>query len=257
MTSRQRPAPALDTGQFDDPPEENAAVLAETAEAEAAAAEAEARAAAARARAIRLQRQAAEVNPLGRSDGADVEDRDDVAVDVPAASPAPSTTPPRYRKGRKVVGVGAAIMLIVASLAGSGYMMWHHRAVSQEQHRTAEFAEAARQAVTTVMSLDFNKTGDNMKRIAETSTGQFKEHFPMIVDELAKRLQQSQVVTTTTVNDVAVERMDDNSAIVLVAATTDAMNHDEGPQEPQPWHIALGLTMDGGQPKMSSIEFVQ
>ncbi|HET9874509.1 MAG TPA: hypothetical protein VFQ37_01940, partial [Mycobacterium sp.] len=76
---------------------------------------------------------------------------------------------------------------------------------------------------------------------------------------LTKRLQASKVVTKTTVDDVAVESLTDNSAIVLVAATTEATGaaKPDDARPPQSWHIALGLTMDGGQPKMSSIEFVE
>ena len=64
------------------------------------------------------------------------------------------------------------------------------------------------------------------------------------------------VPSTVTVHDVAVESMTDNSAIVLVAATTEAKGA-EGPPQPRSWHIALGLRRDGGKPKMANIEFVQ
>ncbi|ORV10872.1 hypothetical protein AWB95_13665 [Mycobacterium celatum] len=106
------------------------------------------------------------------------------------------------------------------------------------------------------MSLDFSKAQENMQRIADNSTGNFKNSFPVIADKLTKGLEQSKVTTTVTVHDVAVESMTDNSAIVLVAATTEAKAPD-GPPQPRSWQIALGLRRDGGKPKMANIEFVQ
>ncbi|HEU4361674.1 MAG TPA: hypothetical protein VFR27_09185 [Mycobacterium sp.] len=233
MASRERPASAFDTGHLDDAPEPTTAELAELAEAEAAAAEAEAHAAAARAHAMRLRWKAA--------GGID---------------------PSRQRLHRpkpRGVALGAAVMLLCASLAASGYLVWHHHVASQERQRTAEFAAAARQAVATLMSLDFNKTEQDLQRIAGISTGQFREGFQAVADQLTKRLQVSKVVTKATVNDVAVESMTGDSAIVLVAAATEVTEPKtpDAAQLPQSWHIALRLNMDGGQPKMSSIEFIE
>lgn len=239
MASREGPALAFDTGQGDDPPAPTIEELAEMAEAEAAAAEAEARAAAARAHAMRLRWQATG-DP-----------------DAPAA--AASRRRRLHRPGSRGAAVGAAIMLVCAALAASGYLLWHHHGVSQEKQRTAEFTATARQAVATLMSLDFSKAEQELPRIAGISTGRLKDAFPMIADQLTKRLQASNVATKTIVNDVAVESSTAQSAIVLVAATTEATDakKPDDVTQPQSWHIVLGLTMDGGQPKMSSIEFVE
>jgi Mce-associated membrane protein len=240
MTSRERPAPALDADRRDEPPEATAAASAAAAEAEAAAAEAEARAATARARALRLRRQAGEAGS-----GSDAADSD--TADRPGR---------RRPHATKVVTVAAALVLLCGSLAASGYMVWHHRIAAQERQRNAEFTAAAREAAVTFMSLDFNKLDEGIQRIADISTGQFKDRFPIIGDQMAKRVQQSKLVTTATVNEVAVESMTADSAIVLVAATTESKSP-EGAQEPQFWHMALRLTEDGGQPKISNVEFVQ
>jgi Mce-associated membrane protein len=251
MTSGERPEPALETDDVDrttDLPEDTALALAEAAEAEAAAVEAQA--AEARARAVRLRRQAE----------ADA-DGDDAVIDAPATG---SRMPRRWRLRRptsKTMAVGAAIIVICASLALTGYFVWVDRIASQKRQRSAEFAAAARQDVMALMSLDFNKTKEDMQRISDNTTGSFKEHFPVVALQLTNGLQRSKVVTTVTVNDVAVESMTDNSAVVLVGATTQA----KSPEDPQPndkqqlqtWHIVLTLLRDKGQPKMSKVEFVQ
>jgi Mce-associated membrane protein len=251
MTSGERPEPALEADDVDlsaDPPEDTALALAEAAEAEAAAVEAQA--AEARARAVRLRRQAE----------ADA-DGDDAVIGAPATG---SRMPRRWRLRRptsKTMAVGAAIIVICASLALTGYFVWVDRIASQKRQRSAEFAAAARQDVMALMSLDFNKTKEDMQRISDNTTGSFKEHFPVVALQLTNGLQRSKVVTTVSVNDVAVESMTDNSAVVLVAATTQAKSpddpHPNDKQQLQTWHIVLNLLRDKGQPKMSNVEFVE
>ena len=264
MTTGERLEPGLETFDVElssDSPNDTALALAEAAEAEAA--EVEAQAAAARARAIRLRRQA-EANHDHSVDtdttGADP-DGDGAAIGAPATG---SRVPRRRRLRRptnKAIAVGAAIILICASLALTGYFVWVDRIAWQKRQRSAEFAAAARQDVMTLMSLDFNKTKEDMQRISDNTTGSFKQHFPLVALQLTNGLQRSKVVTTVSVNDVAVESMTDNSAVVLVAATTQAKSPDDpqpnDQQQRQTWHIVLTLLRDKGQPKMSNVEFLQ
>jgi Mce-associated membrane protein len=238
MVSRERPA------------------AAEAAEAEATAAEAEARAAAARAHAIRLRRQTGEAHLQTAEKG---EEKVTAKPDDSETAASDGTTAAASRRHpAKIVAVAAAIVLLCVSLAASGYLLWHHRVVAAERQHRAEFAAAAREAVVTFMSLDVNNLGEDIQRITDITTGQFKDRFPIIGDQMAKRVQESKMVTTAKVNEVAVESMTANSAIVLVAATGEAKGPEGAQeQEPQFWHIALGLTEDGGTPKISNIEFVQ
>lgn len=245
MTSPERPASALELTE-----------AADAAEAEAAAAEAEARAAAARARAIRLRRQAEAAAP-DHSDGPAAADPEGDDARGSVSTEGVTARPRRLRHpSRKAVAIGAAFMVICASLAASGYMAWQDRVASQQRQRSAEYVAAAREDIAALMSLDFTKTQESLQRIADHSTGTFKKSFPMIAQQLTKGLEQAKVTTTVTVHDVAVESMTDNSATVLVAATTEAKGPD-GPPQPRSWQIALGLSKDGGQLKMANVEFVQ
>jgi Mce-associated membrane protein len=262
MTNGERPDPGLEANDGDlgaDSIEKTALAMAEAAEAEAAAVEAQA--AAARARAVRLRRQAEE----NRGHCVDTTDTADADLDSDGAANGAPVTGNRARLCRptnKAMAVGAAILLICVSLALTGLFVWADRVASQKRQRSAEFAAAARQDVMTLLSLDFNKSKEDMRRISDNSTGSFKERFPVIAVQLTNGLQRSKVVTTASVNDVAVESMTENSAVVLVAATTQAKAPDD-PQPPnsqpqrQTWQILLTLRRDNGQPKMSNVEFVQ
>jgi Mce-associated membrane protein len=220
-------------------------------QAEAEAAEAEARAAAARAHALRLRLRAEQTG----SDQREGEVRDVVGREPAARSPGSRRRwLPRPRW--KAVAVGAAIVLICASLGASGYMVWHHHTVLREQHRAAEFSAVARQSVVTLMSVDANKATEYVQRVIDNSTGKFKEDMQATADDLTKAIGQSKVSTRVNVDRVAVQSMTDDSAVVLVAAKSDLTSPDSAKQGRQSWRISITLERDGDRIKISKVEFV-
>jgi Mce-associated membrane protein len=220
--------------------------LVRAAEDEAAAAEA--RAEAARARAEELRRrieQAAEADPTVEADAAEP-----AVVALPP--PAPST--PMVN----AVAVGVAAMLTAGLLATTGYLVWQHQKSSQQRHSAAEFAAAARQDVINLMAIDYNTAQDSVQRVLDGSTGRFRANFADTADDFVKALKDEKIITKATVNDTAVESMTADSAVVLVSATSQR----EGPkapkdqQEPRLWRVVVSLERDGGQIKMSGVDFV-
>ena len=248
--------------------------LAEEAEAEAAAAEARAAAALARARAIRL-RHKAEAVQRGTSQDADarpstdsgvVVDKDDcgtvedtevedtesadgVCEEAPAAKPRRSRLRWLRRPRWKALAVGVAIVCTCALVAASGYMAWHHRQALRHQQRAAEFAAAARQGVVALFSIDHNKAKEDVQRILDNSTGQFRDDFRHEADDFTRVAQESKVVTEGTVQATAVESMTDDSAVVLVAATSTVTNAAGAKQDPRPWRLSVSVARDGDQIK--------
>lgn len=252
-------------------PAADALALAEEAEAEAAEAEALAAAARARAKAMRLRRQAR--SPVVAPEpGEDVADRGEVdqhtvASDValPAEEEAgtgeavagrPDPEPRRARRLWTLVALVCTGVLVCALLAASGYMVWRHRQAVAEQHRSAEFVAAARQGVVSLLSLDFNHAKEDVQRVIDNSTGQFRDDFASRADDFTKVMQESKVVTTATVNAAAVQSMTANSAVVLVSATSQVTNATGARNESRAWRLAVSVTSDGGQVKMSKVEFV-
>jgi Mce-associated membrane protein len=260
--------------------------LAEAAEAEAAEAEAIAAAARARAKAIRLRKQAEAVGAVETEpiedlatdtqdakdtvtqdtsddvvettevDDTDPEDGGDVAVEAPEETPARKRRLRLPRPGWKPVAAAVAILCTCALLGASGYMIWRHSQVVQEQQMSAEYAAAGRQSVVTLMSLDHNRAQEDVQRIIDNSVGQFKEDFQNQAEDFVKVAQESKVTTEVTVNATAVESMNPDSAVVLVAASSKVTNSAGAKQEPRTWRLSVSLQRDGGQIKMSKVEFV-
>ena len=73
---------------------------------------------------------------------------------------------------------------------------------------------------------------------------------------MAKVAQEYKVVTQATVNVVAVQTMTDDTANVLVAATSTVSNAAGQKQDPRAWRLAVDVARDGDQIKLAKVEFV-
>ena len=286
MPSFRRRASVIDADRVDEPPQDpdrsagaaDALSLAEEAEAEAAEADAIAAAARARARAIRLRRQAnaaeaadvdtdateatdlvAEPIDETEADEASSDSKDsEEAIAEESTIQKPVRARRRWRTGRilKVLAAALAFACTCALITLSVLMVLNHRHQAAEQQRRAEYAAAGRQSVVTLMSLDFNNAKADVQRIIDNSTGQFRDDFKNQADDFVKVAQDSKVITEVTVNSTGVESMTNDSAIVLVSATSRVSNAAGAKQEPRTWRLSVSLQRDGGQIKMSKVEFV-
>jgi Mce-associated membrane protein len=246
-------------GSVPDADAADAMSLAEEADAEAAEADAIAAAARARARAIRLRRQAAEAAEATETAEATVVTT--VVEDTKADEPSSDSKDGERRRWRtgltlKVLAAGVAFGCASALITLSVLMVLNHRQHAAEQQRRAEYAAAARQSVVTLMSLDFNKAKDDVQRIIDDSTGSFRDDFKNQADDFIQVAQDSKVITEVTVNAVGVETMTNDSAVVLLSASSRVSNSAGAKQEPRTWRLSVNMQRDGGQIKMAKVEFV-
>lgn len=217
------------------------------AEAMEEVARAEARAEAARARALQLSRKAA--------DGEDI----DNSVGEPQPASARWGRVRRRllrRPGRKSLAVGSAVVLICTAMGTSGYVVWYHRKTTDDRQHAAEFAAAARQGAIMLMSIDAKKARDDIQRIIDDSTGPFKTGMMITAEDLVKSVEESKVSTRAAVKAVAVESMTGDSAVVLVAMKSEAVNPDKTKPPPRSWRVVMSLQRDAGQIKISRVEYV-
>ncbi|ORW72966.1 hypothetical protein [Mycobacterium saskatchewanense] len=270
--------------------------LALIAEAEAEAAEAEALAAAARARAraARLRREALALAEgaedyadaaLAAADAEAVDDYDETAEEYYAESeddayggeyeetadedylegtddaaprrPARRTGWRRWVPSLPVSAITAAIILTIVFAAASTHMVLQHRDANQRHQREAAFVAGARQGVVNMISLDFTRAKADVQRVIDSSTGQFKVDFQQRANDFVRVVEQSKAITEGTVNAAAVELVEDNSAVVLVSATSRVTNSPPGRDEPPKiWRLRVTVADDGGRYKMSKVEYV-
>jgi Mce-associated membrane protein len=270
MPPRKRTSPLLNGDADIDPGDAarvepaDALALAEAAEAEALA-----NAARARARALKLRRQAeaAAAAPTVADPVDETTDESATAATAPAqstedgaedadAEPVRRSRLKLPRVGLKLLAAGLVILCTLGLLGVSGYMIWQHRRVADEQQRAGEFAAAAEQGVVTLMSLNYNHAADDVKRIVDNSTGDFKKDFQNATQDFTKVAQDSKVIIAATVNAAAVQSMTRDTATVLVSATTHVSNVAGKDQPPRAWRLFVDVARDGGQIKLAKVEFV-
>ncbi|GFG75222.1 hypothetical protein [Mycobacterium botniense] len=261
-----------------------ALALAELAEAEAAEAEAVAAAARARARALRLRREAEAQAAVEKSNATAVENPAQTGDVTAATEPSESddVTKAAHIEDSAEIEAGAApsalersgwrrwlprpsvsalaktatLIAILGFLAVSGYMLWYHNDTIERQQRTAAFAAAARQGVINLTSFDFKHAKQDVQRVLDSSTGEFKDDFQQRANDFTTVVEQSKVVTEGKVNSAAVESMGKDSAVVLVSATSHVTNVTGAKEEPREWRLRVTVADEGGQMKMSKVEFV-
>jgi Mce-associated membrane protein len=223
-----------------------------------------------------------ESEELRSKDGADeAEETEEVPVDAakePAEEPETELSPDeagtekteekplglgRVRRLRRrpkwsTIAAAVAILIIIAALAGSGYMIKEHHDAVRKRQLEAEFAAAARQGIINLTSLDFNNAKQGVQRILDNATGSFKDDFVKMADDFTKVVEQSKVVSQGTVQAAAVDlnTMTDNSAVVLVASTSEVTNAAGAKQDPRSYRLIVTVTRDGGQLKISKVEFI-
>jgi Mce-associated membrane protein len=243
----------------------DALALAEQAEAEAAEAEALAAAARARARAIKLRREAqAQDDEEAAPATADADETAD-ATDSVEADEAPESTdatevePARRRLAAPNVATALTIAVVVAIcglLGVSGWMAWHHHNVLQKRQRAAAYVAAARQGVVNLTSLDFNKAKEDVQRVLDTATGEFRDDFQKRAEDFESVVKDSKAVTEGSVAAAAVESMNNDSAVVLVLANERVTNIAGAKDQPRTFRFRVSVVHDGDQLKLSKVEFV-
>jgi len=229
--------------------------LALQAEAEAQAAQA--RAEAARARAEELRQRLQDAESRAETEVEDVQDVEDVE-DVQDVEDVEAEPPTARQSPRHLIGAVVAALTTVAFLAATGYMLVTHQEKNRQRQQIAEYAAAARQGVINLMSIDYTTADESVKRVIDGSTGRFRANFEETADDFVKALKDEKIVTKATVNDAAVESLTGDSAVVLISATSrrEGQQAPKDQQEPRLWRIVLTLQRDGGQIKMSGVEFV-
>ena len=216
-------------------------------------AKAEARAEAARARLVRLRQAAADDGAVSQS----IEQR-------PAKSARKRLRVPRRpgrprwlrRPGRKTIAAGVGIVLASASLGASGYMVWQHHTAVHNRQLAAEFTAAARQGITALMSIDPDHAKEDVQRMIDASTGDQKSQLSVMSTLIVKKAEDSKVGSKVTVEAVAVESLSDNSGVVLVAAKTAPTGPDNAKPPPALFRLSVNMDRDGGQLKMSKVDFL-
>ena len=107
------------------------------------------------------------------------------------------------------------------------------------------------------MSIDANHAREDIQRIIDASTGPLKDQISVMSSLMLKQAEDAKTISKVNVEAVAVESVTDNSAVALVVAKSDVTDADNNKRPPQLWRLTVEIVRDGGQLKMSKVDFLQ
>ena len=136
-------------------------------------------------------------------------------------------------------------------------MLWQHHTAVHNRQLAAEFNAAARQGITVLMSIDPDHAKEDVQRMIDASTGEQKNTLSVLSALIVKKAEETKVGSKVTVEAVAIESLSENSGVVLVAAKTDATGPDNAKPPSALFRLSVNMDRDGGQLKMSKVDFLQ
>ena len=104
--------------------------------------------------------------------------------------------------------------------------------------------------------MDFKKSKEDVQRIVDSATGEFRDQFQKTADDFASVVKDTKAVAEGSVAAAAVESMDKDSAVVLVLANERVTNAAGAKDQPRTFRFRVSVVRDGDQLKMSKVEFV-
>ncbi len=166
-----------------------------------------------------------------------------------------AATPGPRRSGR-YSAVLAGLIVVVVALVGLGVVLGLRILQAEaEQTRRETVLQTARQFALDLTTIEYRTVDRDVQRLRDGSTEQFPEKFglgPAFIDVV----KQSQLVSTGEVTSAGVERVDENTARVLVAVRTTVRDVELPEGTPRNYRLGVQLTKTSDRWLVSNVEFI-
>ncbi len=151
------------------------------------------------------------------------------------------TTPPK-RPWRQYLRRSIMPLLLVASLALSGFLSWQQ----WQQHQVKLAGEQAQQAAIAyaqvLTSIDSNKVDENFRQVLDGATGEFKDMYTQSSVKLRQLLIDNKAAAHGVVVDSAIQSESTNKVVVLVFIDQSVTN--SASPDPRIDRSRIKMTMD-------------
>ena len=155
---------------------------------------------------------------------------------------------------RLATAVGLSALVVLTAVCGwLGYSTYQEKKAA---HLRQELIQVARQGAVNLTTIDFEHADDDVKRILESSTGQFFDEFssrsaPFI--EVVKKVQSKSAGTVTA---AGIESVSGQEGQVLVAVTVKTTKRGVPDEQPRYWRMRMTVAKQGADAKVAKVEFV-
>ncbi|MFD4182941.1 mce associated protein mas1a [Rhodococcus sp. NPDC058514] len=153
----------------------------------------------------------------------------------------PRSTARSLRRPRMLV----ALLLVFALLATTAALTVQVLRARHLDDLRAEAVDTARDYSVAMSSFDFQSLDENRDKIIEMSTPSFADKYNEMVDALAQIVTEGKGQATATADHVAVEHIDDSSAVALVFVDQQATNVVSPDGNSQKYRMVVSLVREG------------
>lgn len=158
---------------------------------------------------------------------------------------------------KRILALTAAAVLVIGLVGAAVVSMIAVQSTEQRDERRAEYVATARQTILNLTTIRADTAKEDIDRILTMASGEFKTEFDGRIDPFTEIVKQAKVQSTGEVVEAAVERDDEKSAVILVAAKQTLTN--AGAEGEQQRFYRFRVTVqraDDGTLTASDVEFV-
>ena len=183
----------------------------------------------------------------------------DSAAGSDDAAPTTARATPRQRRrpSRWTMLVAGLSVLVVALWVAGGLLFAHNRGASQLAAQRQDVVAAAQKVAGDLTSISSSNAQAQIQSLTNESTGGFRDQISTYAQALQAILQQSGAGSQGTVSAAGIERMDANTASVLVAVTATVSNAKLPNAQPVNYRLGVQLQREGDRWLASDVTFVQ
>ncbi|MGW5145888.1 hypothetical protein [Rhodococcus koreensis] len=173
--------------------------------------------------------------------------------DAPAATPDSEERAPT--RGF-LIGLATTAVIAIAALVVGGLSWTNLRTEQAAQSRDEQVLETARQVVVNLVTLRHQSVDEDIQRVADGTTGPFRDQFTSASGSFGDVLNQGQVESTGEVKEAGLVEADDDHAVVLAAVTSTVKNTEAPDGEIRVYRMKVSLDSADGNWLVSDVEFV-
>lgn len=158
-----------------------------------------------------------------------------------------------------------ALVLLALLLAAASVFLFKDRASAAPGDSRAEtlskdyetVTKAAREETLAFLTVDYQDMDPLIAKVLAGSTGGFKKQYEQAKVDLRASAQDSQAISTGKVVSVGVGDIDDNDAVLFVAADSQVSNKStKGKPQPRYYRLKLTMVRKGDTWLTSNLQFV-
>lgn len=167
---------------------------------------------------------------------------------------AEAPTAARRGRGRPVLLAGLIVLVVLVGFGA--FFGWQAVQGNSEQARRDEVLQTARQAADNLTTIDYHTADRDVRQLIEGSTPEFAQRFGLASPEFLDVVKGSQLVATGDVTSAAIQRLDEDSARVLVAVDGSVRDVDTPQGAPREYRLGMELVEQDGRWLVSKVDFL-